>query len=331
MSAEPLSARRTVIGVDVGGTNTKAAVVVETGRVLDKVERPTDVSAGTKGIIGVVEELLQRPSAQHVYAIGIGAAGFIDSTRGAVIFSPNLTYDEPLIAEAVRTRTGLPVVVDNDANAAAWGEHVFGSAQGSSHIAYLTLGTGIGSGFIVERRLVRGYSGAAAELGHMVIDPNGPPCPCGLRGCLEQFASGNAIERMGKEAVSADPESSILAFAGSVEAITSEHVAQAAREYDESAREVLRTAGRSLGVGLSNVANLFDPEIIVLGGSIVKAGEPYLGPARDQLVEMTAAQRRRPLRLDVTHMVDGGIVGAAALALHDAGAAYGGGGTHRTA
>jgi glucokinase len=331
MSAEPLSARRTVIGVDVGGTTTKAAVVEETGRILDRSERPTDITAGTKGIIAVIEDLLQRPTSEGVYAIGVGAAGFIDAARGAVTFSPNLTYDDPNVADTVRSRTGLPVVVDNDANAAAWGEHIFGSAQGSSHIAYVTLGTGIGSGFIVDRKLVRGYSGAAAELGHMVIDPDGPRCPCGLRGCLEQFASGNAIERMGKEAVIANPESSILAFAGSVEAITAEHVARAAREYDETAREVLRMAGRSLGVGLSNVANLFDPEIIVLGGSIVRAGEPFLGPARDQLVEMTAAQRRRPMRLDVTRLIDGGIVGAAALALHDAGAAYGGGGTQNLA
>jgi glucokinase len=326
MSADQMSSRRTVIGVDVGGTTTKAAVVDETGRILDRTERRTDKTAATKGIIGVIEELLQKSSAASVYAIGVGAAGFIDATRGAVTFSPNVTYDDPNVADAVRSRTGLPVVVDNDANAAAWGEHIFGSAQGSSHVAYLTLGTGIGSGFIVERRLVRGYSGAAAELGHMVIDPNGPQCPCGLRGCLEQFASGNAIGRMGKEAVIDDPESSILAFAGSVEAITAEHVARAAREYDGTAREVLRKAGRSLGIGLSNVVNLFDPEIIVLGGSIVRAGEPYLGPARDQLVEMTAAQKRRPIRLDVTRLIDGGIIGAAALALHDAAAASGGGG-----
>jgi glucokinase len=325
MSADQIGRRPSVIGVDVGGTNTKAAVVDETGRILDRAQYPTDVTAGTKGIIAVIEDLMQRPAARGVLAIGIGAAGFIDASTGAVTFSPNLTYDDPNIADTVAARTGLPVVVDNDANAAAWGEHIFGAARGSSHVAYITLGTGIGSGFIVDRKLVRGYSGAGAELGHMVIDPDGPRCPCGLKGCLEQFASGNAIERMGKEAATANPDSSILAFAGSVEAITAEHVSNAAREYDETAREVLRTAGRSLAVGLSNVANIFDPEIIVLGGNVVRAGEPYLGPARDRLVEMTAAQRRRPMRLDVTTVIDGGIVGAAAIALHDAGAAREGG------
>ena len=331
MSAEEIPARRKVIGVDVGGTGTKAAVVDETGRILDRTEHPTDVTAGTKGIIGVIEDLLQRPSSRGIGAIGVGAAGFIDVTRGAVTFSPNLTYDDPNIAEVVRARTGFPVVVDNDANAAAWGEHIFGSARGSGHLAFLTLGTGIGSGFIVDGRLVRGYSGAGAELGHMVIDPAGPRCPCGLRGCLEQFASGNGIERMGKEAVLQDPESSILAFAGSIESITAEHVALAARQYDETAREVLRTAGRYLGIGLSNVVNIFDPQIITVGGSIVRSGEPYLGPARDQLFEMTAAQRRRPMRLDVSRLADGGIVGAAALALHDPSAVLWGGGGPTTA
>ena len=305
-----------VIGIDVGGTGTKGAIVDVTGRILDRVDRHTDVTSGTKGIIAVVDELLQRADGP-IGAVGIGAAGFIDSQRGAVLFSPNLTYDDPNIADAVRARTGLPVIVDNDANAAAWGEYVFGSARGAAHVAFITLGTGIGSGFVIEGRLVRGYSGAAAELGHMVIDPDGPPCPCGLRGCLEQLASGTAIARMARASLEQYGESSILDFAGSVDAVTAEHVAMAARQYDELARDVMRQAGRYLGIGLSNVVNLFDPEVIVLGGSVARAGEPYLGPARDRLVEMTAAQRRRPMRLDVTSMVDGGIVGAAALALHN--------------
>lgn len=302
------------LGVDVGGTSTRGAIVDREGRVLERVERPTDTSAGTKGIITVVEELIAR--AERVDAIGVGAAGFVNAATGSVTFSPNLQYDDPQVAEAVRNRAGdIPVIVDNDANAAALGERTFGSARGSDYVAFLTLGTGIGSGFIERGRLVRGYTGAGAEIGHMVIDPAGPPCPCGLRGCFEQLASGSAIGRMGREAVAEDPDSSILAFAGSVDAITGRHVAQAAREFDETARAVLRKAGRALGVGLSNVVNIFDPEVIVLGGGVVQAGEPFLGPARDRLHEMTAAQRRRPMRIDVTSLKeDAGLLGAAALA-----------------
>ncbi|MGH2730874.1 MAG: ROK family protein [Actinomycetota bacterium] len=309
------------IGVDVGGTGTKAALVSRAGEVLGRMERPTEPHAGTKGIIGVVEDLMRRATelAVRVEAVGVGAAGFVNSETGAITFSPNLTYDDPQVKAALESRVGLPVVVDNDANAAAWGERAFGSAAGSDHVTLLTLGTGIGSGVIVDGRLIRGFTGAGAELGHTIVDPDGPECPCGLRGCLEQLASGNAIARMAKEWVADDPQSSIVSFAGSVGSITSEHVAKAARELDETARSVLRLAGKALGIGLSNVVNIFDPEVIVLAGSVVGAGEPYLGPARDELARMNTAQRRRPMRLDVTTLGgDAGILGAAALALEEA-------------
>lgn len=310
------------IGVDVGGTGTKAGVIAEGGQIVARVERPTDTSAGTKSIIAAVEDLLQRVPELNleIAAIGIGAAGFIDQENGTVFFSPNLTYDDPHIAEALQTRVGLPVTVENDANAAAWGERAHGTAQGSQHVAMLTIGTGIGSGFVVDGRLIRGFRGAGAEFGHLVVDPQGPPCTCGLRGCLEQMASGTAIARMARAAVEEDPASSIVAFSGSRDAITAEHVAKAAREYDETARAVLRRAGTALGVGLSNVVNVFDPEVIVLGGGAVDIGEPFLGPARDRLVEMTNAQHRRPMRLDLALLGnDAGMVGAAALALEKAG------------
>ncbi len=313
---------RAAIGVDVGGTKTKGAIVSSSGEVLARVERLTDSRAATKGILAVVDDLLARASrsAVDVVGVGVGAAGFIDRATGSVTFSPNVTYDDAHLAEAVRVRSGLPVAVDNDANAAAWGERAFGAARGADNIAYLTVGTGIGSGFIVDGRLLRGLTGAGAELGHTVIDPDGPPCGCGLRGCLEQFASGQAIARMAREAVKGERNSPMITFAGTVEMITTADVARAAHGYDEIARAVLQRAGKALGIGLSNVANLFDPEVILLGGSVIMAGEPFLGPARDQLFEMTAAQRRRPMRLGVTSLKgDAGIVGAAALAFDAAG------------
>ena len=268
---------QTVIGIDVGGTGTKGGVVEASGRVLHKVTRKTDVTSGTKGVIAVAETLLDwaRESGHDVSAIGIGAAGFVDSASGSITFSPNFTYDDPEIA---------------------------------------TVGTGIGSGLIANGELVRGFTGAGAEMGHTVVQMDGPECTCGLRGCLEQLASGQAIARMAREAAAEEPSTLILTFAESVEAIEGEHVAQAAAEYDETALRILRTAGKALGVGLSNAVNLFDPEVLVLAGSVIRAGEPYLGPARDQLVRMTGAQRRRPARLDVTVLGENaGIIGAAAL------------------
>lgn len=311
---------RTAIGIDIGGTSVKGALVDETGALSEHIEQPTEAQAATKSVLALSERLVERASQVGVapVGIGVGAAGFVDHSTGSVTFSPNLVYDDPQIRSAVQSRVGLPVVVENDANAAAWGERAFGAAKGSDHVSMLTLGTGIGAGFVVEGRLIRGWTGAGAEFGHIVVDPDGPRCPCGLKGCLEQLASGGAIGRMAREAAEADPDTLMVALAGSVAGIEGEHVSAAAARQDETALMVLRRAGRALAVGMSNLVNVFDPEIIVLGGSAVRAGEPYLGTARDGFVRMTAAQRRRPVRVDRAALGNhAGIVGAAALVLDE--------------
>lgn len=312
-------ARRTALGIDIGGTTTKAGIVTAEGDILARLSRPTDPSAATKGAIALCDELLERAGDLDVdiVAVGVGAAGFVAGET--VTFSPNLIYDDPHLGTAFEVRTKLPCVVDNDANVAVWGERAYGAAVGKDHVALVTIGTGMGSGFVVGGHILRGASGAAAEIGHTVVDPSGPVCGCGLKGCLEQFASGLAIARWAREAATIEPSSSMVTFAGSVDQISAEHVGKAAREYDPTAREVLRRAGRALGVGLSNIANLFDPELIVLAGSVTRAGEAFLGPARDELARMTSAQRRRPMRLDLSSLEgEGGILGAAALALESA-------------
>jgi glucokinase len=311
---------RISIGIDVGGTTTKGALVTGEGEILERFEQPTESSSGTKGIIRVAEHLVSRgaESGTQPEAIGIGAAGLIDRSSGSVIQSPNLVYDDPKIVDAVASHLSLPVIVDNDANAAAWGERLFGAAKGLDHLALLTIGTGIGSGFVVDGRLLRGAHGAAAEFGHTVIDPSGPECPCGLRGCLEQYASGTAIARAARNEIAKGEASMLVKMAGSAQNITARHVALAAGLHDDLSATVLRKAGRSLGLGMSNVVNTFEPQAIVLGGGIIKAGEPYLGPARDELARALAAQRRRPVRLDVTALGDdAGILGAAALAFDE--------------
>jgi glucokinase len=315
-----MSVRSAAIGVDVGGTTVKGGIVDMSGEVLDRVELPTEARAATKTAIDVTESAIER--AQELgyvpVAVGIGAAGFVDVQSGSVTFSPNLVYDDPNLADAVAARVKLPVMVDNDANAAAWGERAVGAAKGANNMAMLILGTGLGSGFVSNGRLVRGFGGAAAEFGHVVIDPTGPRCGCGLRGCSEQFVSGQAIARMGREAAAEDPGSSIITFAGSADAITGYDVARAAREMDETARAVLRKAGKLLGLVLANVVNIFDPEVIVLGGRVIEAGEPFLGPARDELAQRMNDQRRRPTRLQLGALGrNAGIVGAAALAIDE--------------
>lgn len=315
-----MSVRSAAIGVDVGGTTVKAGIVAMSGEVLDRVEHPTEAQAATKTTIEVTEAAIARSQDMGYVpvAVGIGAAGFVDVVSGSVTFSPNLVYDDPELADAVAARVHLPVMVDNDANAAAWGERAVGAAKGANNMALLIMGTGLGSGFVSNGRLVRGFTGAGAEFGHTVVDPDGPPCNCGLRGCIEQYVSGQAIARMGREAAAQNPDTTMISFAGSAEAITGYDVARAASEMDESAREVLRTAGRMLGLAMSNVVNLFDPEVIVLGGRVVESGEPFLGPARDELARMLSEQKRRPARLQLSALGrNAGIVGAAALAIDE--------------
>jgi len=315
-----MSVRSAAIGVDVGGTTVKAGVVAMTGEVLDRIEHPTEAQAATKTTIEITEAAIDR--AQELgyvpVAVGIGAAGFVDVMSGSVTFSPNLVYDDPDVADAVAARVHLPVMVDNDANAAAWGERAVGAAKGTNNMALLILGTGFGSGFVSNGRLVRGFRGAGAEFGHTVVDPTGPACNCGLRGCIEQFASGQAISRLGRDAAAANPDTSMVSFAGSVDAITAYDVSRSAREMDETARDVLRKSGRMLGLAMSNVVNIFDPEVIVLGGRVIEAGEPFLGPARDELTRMLSEQRRPPVSLQLSALGrNAGIVGAAALAIDE--------------
>ena len=315
-----MSVRSAAIGVDVGGTTVKGGIVDMSGQVLDRVEHPTEAHAATKTTIEVTEAAIARAQEMGYVpvAVGIGAAGFVDVQSGAITFSPNLVYEDPELADAVAARVNLPVMVDNDANAATWGERAMGAAKGANNMAMLLVGTGLGSGFVSNGRLVRGFTGAGAEFGHTVVDPSGPRCGCGLRGCIEQFASGQAIARMGREAAAESPDTSMVSFAGSAEAITALDVGRAAREMDETARDVLRKSGRMLGLAMSNVVNIFDPEVIVLGGRVIEAGEPFLGPARDELARMTAEQKRRPVRLQVTALGrNAGIVGAAALAIDE--------------
>jgi glucokinase len=304
------------LGIDVGGTTTKGALVAGDGSVVERGEVPTDSAAGTRGIVAVAQQLLDRRAGHGIAGIGVGAAGFVDAATGCVTFSPNVKYDEPDIGAALQRITGAPVVVDNDANVAVWGERAFGAARGAGDVAMLTLGTGLGSGFVVGGRLLRGGTGAAGELGHTIVDPSGPRCPCGLSGCLEQSISGNAVARAGREAARGNPDSLMSELAGGVERISGRWVAEAAKRGDEAASSVLRSAGRALGVGMSNVVNIFDPEVIVIGGGLAQAGEPLLGPARDRMNAMLLAQGRRPQRLEIALLGnDAGVVGAAALAL----------------
>jgi glucokinase len=308
------------IGIDVGGTKVAGGVVDEQGNVLTSNRRPTpaDDPAGTRDtIVEVAAELVaQYPQAT---AIGIGAAAWIDAAGSTVLFAPNLAWrDEPLQAY-VHKAIGLPVVLDNDANVAAWAEFRFGVAKHADSMAMITVGTGIGGAIVVNGSLWRGAHGIAAELGHIQSVPDGHPCGCGRLGCLEQYASGNALVRFGRAGARQEPEraAKLLALAGGdALAITGRQITEAARAGDGVAMDAFAQVGYWLGVALADLAQSLDPQIMVIGGGVIDAGPLLMGPVERTYRDQLSNRNRFPVA-EVRAALMGnaaGVVGAADLA-----------------
>jgi glucokinase len=307
------------IGIDVGGTKVAAGVVDEEGKVLASLRRPTP-SASPDDVEHTVADLVAELRADHeVGAIGIGAAGFIDADRSTVLFAPNLAWRNEPLRDAVADLTGLPVVVENDANAAAWGEYRFGAGQGESHLVVVTVGTGIGGGMVLDGHLYRGRFGIGAEFGHMQVFPEGRRCGCGQKGCWEQYCSGRALLHEAREIadVQRDYGRRLLELGGGrPEGIEAREVTKAAQEGDPAALECFREVGHWLGQGLADLASLLDPSAFVVGGGVADSGELLLAPARTVYAERLTGTRYRP-HADIRHAALGnqaGLVGAADLA-----------------
>jgi glucokinase len=281
-----LSAHETV-GVDLGGTKVLVGVVAEDRKVVYE-DRELSAGQGQEELLETLERevreaLEARPDAA---AVGLGIPCTIDRRRGVAITAVNLPIHNVPIRDRMQERLGIPVFIDNDANVAALAEHRFGAARRTSDAVMLTIGTGIGGGVIIGGEVYRGSSGAASEPGHMVIDFDGPPCQgnCPNHGCLETFASGTALAREGREAAEREPDSALGRALAAGTAIDGEAVTDAANDGDPVATAVVEEAGRRLGAGLSGLANIFEPEVIVLGGGVTKAvGELMVAPAREEL------------------------------------------------
>ena len=308
------------IGVDVGGTKVAGGLVDEHGTIHSqhRVDTPArDAEATTTAIVSVIEAM----RAEHeVEAVGIGIAGFVDAARSKVYFAPNLLgwRDGPL-REEVETRVGLPVVVENDANAAAWGEARFGAGREERFIVCVTVGTGVGGGIIADRELYRGGFGVGAEIGHIQMVEDGRPCGCGQRGCWEQYASGGALVREARSRAAelrADAELLLGLGDGTPEGITGEHVTTAAQQGDPVAKAAFDALGHWLGQGLADLAAVLDPECFVLGGGVSEAGALVLDPTVAAFDQLLTGRGRRPRAQVVLAQLgnDAGLVGAADLA-----------------
>jgi glucokinase len=307
------------IGVDVGGTKVAAGAVDSRGRILEKLRRTTPAASPpqTAAVIGdVVCELASRYDAA---AVGIGAAGFVDETRSMVLFAPNLAWrDEPL-KKQVEDRVGLPVIVENDADAALWAESMLGAARGHEHVMLITVGTGIGAGIMINGELYRGRWGAAGEPGHYRVVPDGRLCGCGNRGCWEQYASGSALVFEAREFARRSPGAAVrlLQLAGGTpEGITGPAVTRAAREGDAGALRCFQIVGRWLGEGLADLAAILDPGCFVIGGGVSEAGDLLLGPAREAFRNGLTGRHHRPFaQIKLAELgSDAGLIGAASLA-----------------
>jgi glucokinase len=307
------------VGVDVGGTKIAAGVVDDAGKILARTRRSTpstDPAGIVESIIAVVTELA---GGHPVEGVGVGSAGFIDAGRSTVLFAPNLAWRDVPVRSHVVAATGIPTVVENDANAAAWGEFRFGAAEDVDDTVCVTVGTGIGGGVVLDGALYRGAHGIGGELGHMRMVPGGRLCGCGLRGCLEQYASGRALVADARAGANADPQAVAVLLersGGDADAITGPMITAAAREGDAFAISLFAGVGRWLGEGLASFAAILDPAVFVIGGGVSEAGDLLLDPTEAAFRANLTGNGHRPAAQvrAATLGNDAGIVGAADLA-----------------
>ena len=308
------------IGIDVGGTKVLGGVVDENGKVIATARKDTPRQGGsalTQTIADIAQELIQS---HDIESVGVSAAGFVSSDRKTMLATPNIADWNGVNLDAELTKLiGLDVIIENDANAAAWGEAKFGAGRNQDHMMMLTVGTGIGGGIVVNGSLYRGAFGIAAEFGHMRVVPDGHLCGCGARGCFEQYASGNALLRHAREAISASPEiaRNLLSRGdGSVEGLTGKAITEAARDGDPVALAAFNTTGQWLGAGIATLSVVLDPACVVIGGGVIDAGEILLKPTREALERTMPFAGKHPYPQIIAAELgnEAGLVGVADLA-----------------
>ena len=308
------------IGIDVGGTKVLGGVVDESGNILEKTRRDTPRQGGSELTKTIAEVALDLMRNHKVSAVGVSAAGFVSSDRKTMLATPNIAGWNGVNLDAELTELiGIDVVIENDGNAAAWGEAVFGAGRGEAHMLMLTVGTGIGSGIVVNGQLHRGAYGIAGEIGHMRVVPEGHLCGCGARGCFEQYASGSGLMRHVREAIAATPDiaRNLLALGdGTIEGLKGHHVTEAARAGDVVALAAFNTTAQWLGAGIASLSVILDPAIVVIGGGVVDAGEILLEPTRANMERKMpfSGKHPSPKLVAATLGNDAGLVGVADLA-----------------
>ncbi len=288
-----MTANQYILGIDIGGTKLAVVAADSKGKLLHKIKQPTEAHKGPQAvvdkIINLAHQLLEQTnlSLSEVACIGVSCPGPVDLETGIISSPPNLPdWGEVPLKEILQKEFGILAKFENDANAAALAELMFGAGVGYKNMVYLTMSTGIGGGIIIDGKLYRGTHNSAGEVGHQILIPDGPLCGCGRQGCLEALCSGTAISRTMHEEAKRHPESLMLKLAdGQIEKLAPPILIKAAQAGDETALNIWAQVGYHLGWGLANLANILDPEIFILGTIAIKAGELFLAPARDALAK----------------------------------------------
>lgn len=304
------------VGLDLGGTNAQGISASANGEIIGKEKIPTRASEGSDAVLEDLAEMIESlAQGRPLAAVGLGVPGLLDLDQGTCVFSGNLNWRNVSIVKELSQRVGAPVAMDNDVRVAALGEFVRGKAQSCNDFIYITVGTGIGAGIFIDNRLLRGPGWSAGEVGHMVLSPQGPACTCGSKGCLEALASATAIAREGRTAAGANPASILNTLVFNPEEIDAALVFQAAALSDKAAVEVVDTAMTWLGIGVANLVNIFNPQLVVIGGGVSLAGERLLTPVRNQVAKLAMPVQREMVKITTSAMGDAaGVQGALELA-----------------
>jgi len=302
------------IGVDVGGTKIAAGVVTPEGEILDEVRYPTPHSP-RKLVENIARAIMEVGEGHEAGGVCLGVPGLILARENKVAYSPNLHAVEGIpLKDELEPKIKLPLTIENDGNAAAWGEFRFGVGSEADHLVFVTLGTGIGGGVVSHGVLMRGAQGSGGELGHVTIHATGPRCACGNHGCLEALASGTAVGRRARELAVENPDSALGRLA-SRRQVLGEDVTDLARQGDEAALSVLEETGRWLGIGLAGFVNIFNPEVVAVGGGVMEAGDLILDAARKEVLLRARPPSRDLAEVKVATLgARSGVLGAAALA-----------------
>jgi glucokinase len=308
---------RTVLAADFGGTNLRAAVVSESGELLHRTEHPTPSTGTPDSIIVEVVELLAaavKASGASPEGACIATAGLINADEGKVILAPNIAgFRNLVLTTPVARRLGIPAFIENDASAAALGEFRFGAGRGTRHLLHATLGTGIGGGIVIDGKLYRGARGLAGEIGHIILDPSGPRCNCGSRGCLEAMVSGVALAERARRMLELGKSSVLHEIVGS-EDPAAEHLWKAAQRGDSASEAEIRHAGHLLGLALGSLVNVLNPDAVTLSGGLLAMGDMLLTPTREAMYSLAYGPAAGTLLRTSELGQDAGLLGAAAVA-----------------